>query len=439
MGKLVIVDDESNILKILSILFKSNGFDVHTYSSGEEILLSECATNFDVAILDLQLPGISGIDLMDKLKKVNKNAQFIFITAHGDFKTAVEAIKRGAYNFISKPFDNDELVGYVNAAMSIKNLYNQLDSYENQIDPFAKIIGQSSSLKKVVHLAEKAAMTDITLLVTGESGTGKELFVRAIHEKSDRAKHPFIAVNCSAIPGTLFESEFFGHKKGSFTGALNDRKGKFIEAGKGTLFLDEVGEIPMEFQAKLLRSIEYGEITPLGDNKIYRSEARIVAATNKNLQELVKEGKFREDLFYRLNIININIPPLKDRTDDVRLLAIWYAKNFGAENISDKAMKLLTSYHWPGNIRELKNQIQRASILCNKIIQPEDLTLESNEIEISGISHGFNLEEHINNYEKNYILKAMEISGNNKIKAAEILGLTYRVFNYKYDKYVKEN
>ncbi len=320
MPKLLIIDDEANIRNIVSILMKKEGYEVETAVSGENAIDLVDRNSFDVIIADINLPGITGIETMKVIKAKYPEIQFIFITAHATYSLAVESIKYGGYNFLTKPFDNNDLINIVHGANQIKQLSDKVKALESQVrvdEPFREIIGQNSKLKQTLKLAEKIAMSDANVLVTGESGTGKELLVRAIHKISNRRDKPFVPVNCSAISPNLFESEFFGHLKGTFTGAYQSRKGKFAEANGGTLFLDEIGDLPLEFQPKLLRALESGEIIPIGESKPTMVNVRIIAATNKSIPEMIEEKKFREDLYYRLNIFTLELPPLSARKDDI--------------------------------------------------------------------------------------------------------------------------
>ncbi len=444
MSTILIIDDEQNIRNIVKMLLVKEGYEVYDTDSGEKAIDFFDKYDIDVAVTDLNLPGINGIETMQMIKNKGTTSQFVFITAHGTFSAAVEAMKSGAYNFISKPFDNDELISVVHGAIQVKKLTDKLKALESQIyssDPFKSIIGSSHSLKKVLNLASKVAGSDFPVLINGESGTGKELLVRAIHRLSKRNNAVFMPVNCAAIPPSLFESEFFGHVKGAFTGATTTRKGKFQEADGGTIFLDEIGEMPLEFQAKLLRVLESGEYTIIGENIPRIANVRIIAATNKNLPEMVQEKLFREDLFYRLNIFPLELPPLRERTDDIPVLAKYFLNEINKElTLSEDTLKILQAYPWYGNIRELKNEMQRASILAEKIINPEHLSIRQKHKNktIIDFPESFSLENQLKEVERNYYFKAMEVSENNKTKAAKILGISYRTFNYTWTKFQDE-
>jgi DNA-binding NtrC family response regulator len=443
MGKILIVDDEPNIRNILNVLLKKENYQVLVASSGEEGVKTAEQEDFDLAVLDINLPGINGIETMRQIKQIHSNMNFVFITAHGTFSLAVEAIKNGGFNFVSKPFDNEEILGIINAAYQAKLLKDRVLALESQLrpdEPFKEIIGQSASLMKVLRLAEKVAPTEMNLLITGESGTGKELLVRAIHRLSSRREKQIIPVNCAAIPPNLFESEFFGHIKGAFTGAINYRTGKFKEADGGTLFLDEIAEMPLEFQAKLLRALESGEITVVGENRPIKCNVRVIAATNRNLPELIEEKLFREDLYYRLNIFQLELPPLRERKDDIPLLASYFLKAHKHLNFSPEAIEAIRNHSWFGNIRELKNEMQRISILADDVILSEHLSFKGNSKNCSeySLDEGFSLSNEIERIEKEYYQAAMKKAGNNKAMAAKLLGVSYRTFNYQWDKYQQE-
>ncbi len=441
-NKILIVDDEIRIRNILKLLFEKKKFYVKIADSGEKAIEISYKENFDVILLDMNMKGINGLETMEKLQSLQENAQYIFVTAFGTVHDAVEAIKNGAYNFVTKPFDNDELLGIVNGALQMSKIVHRLNALESQIfdnDPFKEIIGSSDELHKVLNLADKIAKTDITVLITGESGTGKDLLVRAIHKISNRRNNKIIPVNCAAIPKYLFESEFFGYKKGAFTGAVKNQKGKFREADGGTLFLDEIGEIPLEFQAKLLRVLENGEINPVGEETPNLVDVRIIAATNKDLSEEVKKGNFREDLFYRLNVFEISIPPLRKRKTDIELLANYFLKKkYPEKSLGNSTIKFLQNYNWPGNIRQLKNEVERAAILSeNNVILPKDFSFQkeiTRENELPDISSDFDLDQVLNEIRKKYLIKALNLHNGNKKKAAESLGISYRTYNYQLEK-----
>ena len=439
---MLVVDDELKIRNILKLLFEKQNFNVTTACSGEEAINLSYKENFDVILLDMNMVNLNGLETMQRLQPLQSHAQYIFVTAFGTVQDAVKAIKNGAYNFVTKPFDNNELIGIVDGALQMSSIIHRLNALESQIfdkDPFKDIIGHSKKLEDVLKLADKIAKTDVTVLISGESGTGKELLVRAIHKISNRRNNKIIPVNCAAIPKQLFESEFFGYRKGAFTGAVKNQKGKFLEANGGTLFLDEIGEIPLEMQAKLLRVLENGEVNVVGEEIPKIVDVRIIAATNKDLAKEVKNGNFREDLFYRLNLFEICLPPLKERQSDIELLAVYFLKKkYPEKSLSSSAIKYLQNYAWPGNVRQLKNEIERAAILSeNNIIFPKEFSFHNKitlENDLPDIKSDFDLDKTINEIRAKYILKALEINKGNKKKAAESLGISYRTYNYQLEK-----
>ena len=444
MNKILIVDDEIKILKILKLILTKEGYQVKTVESGEESVIIAKEFKPALVIMDLNLPGMDGVETMLKIKEMI-TPQFVFITAHGDMKTAVKAIKLGAYNFLSKPFDNDEFTGIIKGALAVSKLKDRVESLEKLLytdDPLDKIVGDNDNLNQIKQLIRRAAPTDATILITGESGTGKELFVEAVHKLSNRKNKTFIPLNCAAIPDTLFESELFGYTKGSFTGAVKDYNGKFMEADKGTLFLDEIGEMPLNIQAKLLRVLESGEVTKIGVTKPTTVDVRIIAATNKDLKKEIEQGNFREDLYYRLNVITAVIPPLRERKSDIILLAKYFLQKFNNDDLqfSDKTIEFLQNYNWPGNIRELQNEMKRVAILADEIIEPILFSCyNENKMEDKNVllSEGFDLEKNLQEIERQYYISAMKQSGGNKTKAAVLLNVSYRIFNYNWEK-IKE-
>ena len=449
--KAIIVDDEINIQEILSILLEDFGFQVDRASSKKEAEKLISQNYYDLALLDLRLPDGSGIDILKKLKEKNPKTEAVIITAFASSDTAVEAIKLGAYDYISKPFELNEL------RLLIRNVKNKLElekkRAEQKDSKFEGLIGKSPAIQLVKETIEKVASYDINVLIVGESGTGKDLVARTIHKLSHRANKPFVAINCASLPAELLESELFGYKKGAFTGATSDKKGLIEEANGGTLFLDEIGEMPMQLQAKLLRFIETKKIRPLGSVKEVDVDVRIISATNKNLEEEIEKGNFREDLYYRLSTITIRMPSLKERREDIPLIVESILKELkekygkDIQGISPEFLEYLMQYDYKGNIRELKNILEKAVILS----EGKELTLpryESKSInsiyiddpeEIFTVKtfpeEGIDLKKVLSNIEKSLIEKAMEKAEGNKTKAAQILGLTFREFRYRFDKY----
>jgi len=450
--KALVVDDEINIQEILSILLQDFKFQVNRASNREEAETLIEKNYYDLAFIDLRLPDGSGIDILKKIKDKNPKTEAVIITAFASSETAVEAIKLGAYDYISKPFELNEL------RLLIRNVKNKLELEkklaEKKDEKFEGLIGKSPAIQLVKETIEKIAPYDINVLIIGESGTGKDVVARTIHQLSRRANMPFVAINCASLPAELLESELFGYKKGAFTGATSDKKGLIEEANGGTLFLDEIGEMPIPLQAKLLRFIETRKIRPLGSVKEIDVDVRIISATNKNLEEEIEKGNFREDLYYRLSTITIKVPSLKERREDIPLLVESILKdlrekyNKDIQSVSPEFLEYLIQYDFKGNIRELRNILEKAIILS-----------DGKEIGLSGYDskginsiyiddpnqpftirtfpkEGIDLKAVLLNIEKSLIEKAMELSKENKTKAAEILGLTFRELRYRFDKYI---
>ncbi len=447
----LIVDDEKNIREILKIILNEFDFDVDEAGTFEEAKEKIEKNYYDLATFDLKLPDGTGIDLLKILKEKNPKAEAIMMTAFASSDTAVEAIKIGAYDYISKPFDINEL------RLLLRNVKNKLELEhklsEEKEEKFQNLIGKSPAIQIVKETIEKIAPYDINVLITGESGTGKEVVAKTIHELSKRKDKPFVAINCASLPPDLLESELFGYKKGAFTGATSDKKGLIEEAHGGTLFLDEIGEMPMSLQAKLLRFLEERKIRPLGSTKEIEVDVRVISATNRNLEEEIAKGNFRDDLYYRLSTIIIKIPPLRERKEDIPLLAEHFLKEFQKkynkhfEKISPDFLNFLMSYEFKGNIRELRNLLEKAVILSegNELISPMAQTGDINSIYIDNPDKefqikafpevGIDMKKVLGNIEKALLDKALELSGGVKTKAAEILGLSFREFRYRYSKY----
>jgi DNA-binding NtrC family response regulator len=441
--RVLIIDDEAGIRSILSTLLKKNGYHVQAADSGRAGLDVFDHLKPAVVLLDLKMPGMDGMEVMETLdKRLNADCKTIIMTAHGEVRSAVEAMKKGAFDYLQKPFDNDELLAIISRAVEMVTLKRRIRELEDQLEEtysFDNIVGISDKMKSTFALMRKFAGSDGTVLVYGESGTGKELIVRAIHQASKRKSGPFVVVNCGAIPSNLIESEFFGHEAGSFTDAKELRIGKFESADGGTLFLDEIGELTLEAQVKLLRVIEEGSFSRVGGNEPIAVDVRVMAATNRDLAMMVEEGKFREDLYWRLNVLSLNICPLRQRKEDIPLLVEQflerYAASLGIERptISEKAIQLLMAYEWPGNIRELQNCIYSAiTIAGGPTIEPADLpgriysNSGSSEMTnmISGrISLAETAAQATAQAEREAINKALLETGGNREKAAELLGI----------------
>ncbi|HKL48844.1 MAG TPA: sigma-54 dependent transcriptional regulator, partial [Desulfuromonadales bacterium] len=371
--RILVADDEESIRWVLSKALAKQGFSVDLAEDGDTALEMFLHNTYDMAILDIKMPGISGLDLLARFREENPEVLIIIMTAESSMKNAVEAMKRGAYDYLAKPFDLNDLEGIIIKAQKASKLSEEVHRLKDEIKGHyhidRTIIGNSRPMQEIYKVLGRVAPSDITVLITGESGTGKELIARAIHYNSPRLGKPFLALNCAAIPRELLESELFGHEKGAFTGATERKAGTFEQAEGGTLFLDEIGDMPLELQAKLLRVLQEKEITRTGGNSTIPVDVRIVAATNQDLQKRVEDNAFREDLFYRLNVVPIDLPPLRKRPEDIAELVNYFITkaadelNAAAQGITDEAMDLLTRYSWPGNVRQLENTIQRAALL----------------------------------------------------------------------------
>ncbi len=370
---LLIVDDDPSNLESLARIFRRERVEVMTATEGKEALSLLRKTRVSVVLTDLMMPSMNGLDLLRASKTVSPETEFILMTAFGTVETAVEAMKEGAWDFVTKPFKRIQIVKAVRRALDRQTLVLENQALRAELEGSRRdrsIIGNSIAIRQTLDLVSQVAPSSATVLLTGESGTGKELVARAIHRGSAREKRPFIAVNCAALPETLLEAELFGHEKGAFTGASSQRQGRFELADQGTLFLDEIGETTPQLQVKLLRALQEGEFERVGGSRAVRVDVRVVAATNADLREEVKAGRFREDLFYRLNVIHVDLPPLRDRKDDVPLLAHHFLKKYAAKNakeiggITKAAIDQLMTWDWPGNVRELENAIERAVVLC---------------------------------------------------------------------------
>ncbi|MBI5055143.1 MAG: sigma-54-dependent Fis family transcriptional regulator [Nitrospirae bacterium] len=452
MGRILVVDDEKFITKSLKQHLEKEGHEVFTADSGDDGLEVFQTESPDVVILDLRMPGMSGMETLEAMKKSNGEAVVIIITAHGDIGTAVTAIKLGAYDFVEKPFDLDRLSVLIRKAMETAQLKREVNYFrEEKYDTynFSNIIGESPAMREVITLAKKVAASDAnTILIQGESGTGKSLLARAMHYNSPRVGGPFVEVTCTAIPEALIESELFGHEKGAFTDAKTAKKGLFEIASGGTIYLDEIGDIKLSTQAKLLRALEEKTFKRVGGLKDIRVDVRIVATTNKkNLEEAVRNGSFRADLYYRLKVFPINLQPLRERKEDILPLAMHYLQRFNKEfkknvtGISPTAEKLLLNYPWYGNARELRNVIERICILEDtEVVYPEHLPAEI--IEFSGIESvesaaiaiptaGLSLKT----VEKDLVEQALEKTGGNQTKAARLLGISRDALRYKMQKF----
>jgi len=452
METILIVDDEKNYLLVLKAVLEDEGFEVLTAQSGKEALDIQKRSDLDLVLTDMKMPVMDGIELLEHIKARDPDLPVIMMTAHGTVDKAVEAMQKGAYSYLLKPFDNERLSIYVNKAVSMYRVVkeNRLlrDAVESQYR-FGKIIGKSKGMQDVFTTIQKVAPSNATVLIEGESGTGKELVAKAIHFNSARHDRPFVAVNCSALAESLLESELFGHEKGAFTGAVASKKGRFELADGGTLFLDEIGELSSNLQVKLLRVLQEKVIERVGGVRTISVDIRIIAATNKDLRQEMTVGRFREDLYYRLNVVHIVLPPLRERQEDIHLLVEHFIKKYASERKSnipirgaDQAVdRIFYSYSWPGNIRELENLIERVTILCpNDIIRLEDLPRNfrdsiDNTLHLEGIPADAPLYETLASVEKSMIRRALKMANNVQAHAADILGIGKSGLNQKIKKY----
>jgi two-component system, NtrC family, response regulator AtoC len=426
---ILVVDDELGVRQSFNMVLKEE-FNVLLADSGEKAVDIFSKNPVDLILLDILLPDIYGIDLLAKLKEMDPNTEIIMVTAVKEVKTAVKAIKIGAYEYIIKPFNVDEVVTVIHRALEKHSLVQELTYLRNELErvqPFEKMVGQGKEMMEIFELISTISQGDGTVLIQGESGTGKELVARAIHRLGPRKERPFVVINCASIPQSLMESEVFGHNKGAFTGALNTVIGKLEIAQGGTVFFDDIDTLDINMQAKLLRVIQEKEFERLGSTKVIKVDAKFIAASNKNLDEMILNGKFRNDLFYRLNVFPIIIPPLRERKEDIPILLNHFlrirskANGSGRKSFSQRALKTLLEYDWPGNVRELENLVERLYTLCKgPIIHLEDIPLfPMKKTEIKNLP----LKEAIKTFEKQYVNAVLERANWNRTKAAEILGV----------------
>ncbi len=443
-GTIHIIDDEPIIHEVLGDLLTSEGYAVVNSSNGEEALEKHSPQACELILLDLLMPGLDGIEVLKRLKKIDPRSVIIIITAYASVESAISAMKMGAFDYIQKPFKHDELLLTVGRAIEHKRLQEENLRLKDELKrkfSFENIIGKSEVMQNVFELIKASAPTRSTILLQGESGTGKELAAKAIHQNSDRASFPFITVNSGSLPPDLFESHLFGHVKGAFTGAVNLKKGLFEAAENGTIFFDEISSLKLETQSKLLRVMQEKEFMRLGGTKIIKVDARVVAATNSELEELVRQKSFRQDLFYRLNVIKIELPPLRDRKEDIPLLVKHFVNIYGKENkkeiegISEDVLEILVNYDWPGNIRELENLIERAVVLTKtNLITRENLppffvSPQREKSVITSASQGLNLKKDLQTFQKEAIITALKKSKGVQKKAASLLGIKPTTLN----------
>ena len=445
MSKILVVDDEVQIRTLLSRMLELEGYEVCQAGDCRTALKQLEFQSPDVVLCDVFLPDGNGVDLVSSVKKTTPNVEIILLTAHGNIPDGVQAIKNGAFDYITKGDDNNKIIPLVSRAVEKARMNVRLEKLEKKVGhtySFDSVLGDSKALKDAVSLARKVSGTDVPVLRTGETGTGKEVFAQAIHYNSKRAKQNFVAVNCSSFSKELLESEMFGHKAGSFTGALKDKKGLFEEADNGTIFLDEIGEMAFELQAKLLRILETGEYIKIGDTKPTRVNVRVVAATNRNLPEEITAGRFREDLFYRLSVFQIHLPPLRERAGDVRILAKAFVKDFSVRlarpvtEITPAFLEALEQQPWKGNIRELRNVIERSLIVCeSERLDVADLPLDIQNTHYEQSDETTPGSFELSAMERRHIARVLEYTKGNKTEAARLLKIGLTTLYRKIEEY----
>jgi len=446
--KVLIIDDEKNIRDIFSLLLGEKGYLTESAACGAEGLDKAGSFNPDVLLLDMNLPDMSGLEVLSGVQRICPRCRIIIITAFGTIRNAVEATKLGAYAYLEKPVDNEELLLLISRILEVKTLEAEVEGLKSELSSrysFSSIVGTSGRMNSVFQMMQKISQVDGTVLITGESGTGKELVARAVHFNSPRKEGPFVVVNCGAIPKDLIESEFFGHVKGAFTDAKTEKTGKFEMAHRGTIFLDEVGELLPEAQVKLLRALGEREIIKVGGTRTIPVDVRVIAATNKDLEAAIRRGEFREDLYWRLAVLSLRLPPLRERNEDVPLLAEHFVRKYKSElgkdiqGITPPALDLLTKYSWPGNVRELENVIYEAMVLsdaayiddCNLPLRIQSRAVEGDtRLPQAGASLNEAVHGMTEKMERNMILMALREAGGNRTRAAEILGISRKtLFN----------
>ena len=448
--RLLVVEDDDAMRDLLCEELAEAGFEVTPARNGREGVERVRGAPFDLVITDLRMPEVDGFDLIRDVTATPHAPHIVMITAFGSIETAIKAVKLGAYDYITKPFELEELVLVANKALEERKLRRQVARLQREVEgryQLGNIVAHSQAMQEVLALVQRVSGSLVSVLVTGESGTGKELVARALHYNSERAQAPFVAVNLAALPANLIESELFGHKKGAFTDARADRVGLFEEASGGTIFLDEIGEMALELQAKLLRVLQEGEIRPVGATGVLKVDVRVVAATNRDLEEMLAEGTFREDLYYRLNVIEVSLPPLRQRPDDIIPLAEHLLAQSAARSnaprparLSPGAQRVLLGYHWPGNVRELGNVLERGMALCQgDEIQVEDLPPQvreqrENHFLAAAVERHMTLDD----LEREYIERVLADEGGNKTRAAQRLGLDRKTLYRKLDEYSKK-
>ena len=447
----LVVDDEEAMRHLLAVILKERGYEVRTVANGEDALKELAARDYDLVLSDVRMPRMDGLALLRKALEARPDLTFIVMSAYGTHDTAIEAMKAGAYDYVSKPFKPDEVVLVLRKAEERERLARENRRLRTELAAgyrFENVVGASEGMQDVIRQVRKVAPLKATVLLTGESGTGKELVARAVHELSPRASFPFVAVNCGAIPADLIESELFGHVRGAFTDATRDKKGLAAEADGGTLFLDEIGELPLQLQVKLLRFLQEEEIRRVGDTRAEKVDVRVVAATARDLVRAVKEGQFREDLFYRLNVVGVRIPPLRERREDIAPLVRHFLAKYRSlrpdaplSGVTAAAMEALETYRWPGNVRELEHVVERAMVLAEGTeLGEEDLPDELRSAPrpappVTLPTGSLSVKRATRAVEEQLIRKALEQTAGNRTRAAELLDISYRALLYKIKEY----
>lgn len=446
--KILIVDDEEGMRRLLARVLSREGYEANAVGGGAEALQLIAAEKYDLVITDIKMPGMGGLELLQEIKSYDPALPIIVITAYGTVESAVQALRSGAYDYITKPFETDEIKLTVAKAFERERLIAENRYLHQELEgrySFSGIVGSSPGMRRVFDISGSVAGSNANVLITGESGTGKELIARSIHFNSARKEKPFIVLNCAALPETLLESELFGHERGAFSGAIATKKGRFELAHQGTLFIDEVGEMTLTAQVKLLRVLQEHEFERVGGTRTIQSDVRIVAATNKDLEEQVKRGAFREDLFYRLNVVNIHVPPLRERREDIEPLARHFLEKFARETgkkidqIAPRALSSLLAYEWPGNVRELQNAVERAVVLVRgNVITPRDLPQGmqgEDQICLELPERGGSLTEILEDLERQLIIQTLRREKGSQTRAATALGIKRTTLRYKMEKY----
>ncbi len=449
---ILVVDDDQSMRHMLTVILQDRGWEARGVSNGEEGLKELEARDYDVVLSDVRMPKMDGLTLLKAIQKSHPELTVVMMSAYGSTDTAIEAMKEGAYDYISKPFRPDEVVLVLRKAEERERLKRENARLRGELHKafrLESLVGSSPAMTEVIRQIRKAAAVKTTVLITGESGTGKELVARALHDCSPRASMPFVAVNCGAIPSELIESELFGHVKGAFTDAIRNKKGLFAEADGGTLFLDEVGELPLHLQVKLLRVLQEEEIRRVGDHRSEKIDVRVVAATVRDLPQLISKNLFREDLYYRLNVLNLRLPPLRERKGDFEALATHFIEKYNirlhrrpaVQAIAPDALQIMMEYYWPGNVRELENAIERAMVLCEGDCLtldgfPDFLLTPSSKKEVVADNHeGLSIKQGVRALEQTLIRRALQKTKGNRTRAAELLEISHRALLYKLKEY----